>query len=296
MPADSQISAAQISAALEAARQAGHSLVIASLLSHPGQSAMQTQRMLIEENSDVPVGSLGEKTLDEYALRYAHHLLADEGQEITTAFLSEIAATLAGTDFRDSGADDSGGAIIGETRLLFEISRPLPQLIVCGGGHVGQAVARAGRLLDFQVTVIDDRAEFASREKFPDESIHLLADDFIAALQLLRITPASHIVIVTRGHKHDEMCLREVIDKPARYIGMIGSRRRTTTIRTLLQRDGVSAALLEKLHAPIGLDIGAQTPEEIALAILAEIILLRRGGTGLRKSDFKGIAALRKTH
>jgi xanthine/CO dehydrogenase XdhC/CoxF family maturation factor len=300
MSADSQISAARISAVLEAARQAGRSLVIVSLLSdqvsHHGQSAMQTQRMLIEENSDVPVGSLGEKTLDEYALRYAHHLLADERQEIITAFLSEIVATLAGTDFSRSRADDSGGVISDKTRLLFEISRPLPQLIVCGGGHVGQAVARAGRLLDFQVTVIDDRAEFASREKFPDESIHLMADDFIAALQMLRITPASHIVIVTRGHKHDEMCLREVIDKPARYIGMIGSRRRTTTIRTLLQRDGVSAALLEKLHAPIGLDIGAQTPEEIALAILAEIILLRRGGTSLRKSDFKGIAALRKTH
>jgi xanthine dehydrogenase accessory factor len=169
-------------------------------------------------------------------------------------------------------------------RLLFEISQPSLELIVCGGGHVGQAVARAGRFLDFNVTVIDDRTDFAARDKFPDEQIRLIADDFVAALQSLLITPASHIVIVTRGHRHDEICLHEVIAKPARYIGMIGSRRRTTTIRERLKREGVTPELLRRVHAPIGLDIGALTPEEIALAILAEIVLVRRGGTGAPKS------------
>jgi xanthine dehydrogenase accessory factor len=100
----------------------------------------------------------------------------------------------------------------------------------------------------------------------------------------LRIAQATHIVIVTRGHKHDEICLREVIQKPARYIGMIGSRRRTTTIREHLRREGAAAEFLRRVHAPIGLDIGAQTPEEIALAILAEIVLVRRGGSGSPKS------------
>jgi xanthine dehydrogenase accessory factor len=111
----------------------------------------------------------------------------------------------------------------------------------------------------------------------------LIADDFVAALRSLRVTPATHIVIVTRGHRHDEICLHEVIDKPARYIGMIGSRRRTTTIRERLKREGVAPELLRHVHAPIGLDIGALTPEEIALAILAEIVLVRRGGSGLPK-------------
>jgi len=100
----------------------------------------------------------------------------------------------------------------------------------------------------------------------------------------LKITRGAHIVIVTRGHKHDEICLREVIERGARYIGMIGSRRRTTTIREHLRREGVAAEFLRRVHAPIGLDIGAQTPEEIALAIMAEIVLARRGGGGAPKS------------
>ena len=111
-----------------------------------------------------------------------------------------------------------------------------------------------------------------------------MSGDFAEALQSLRITRATHVVIVTRGHRHDEICLREVIAKPARYIGMIGSRRRTTTIRERLKNEGVAPELLRRVHAPIGLDIGAQTPEEIAVAILAEIVLVRRGGTGLKKS------------
>ena len=160
------------------------------------------------------------------------------------------------------------------------------ELIICGGGHVGQAVAQAGVFLGFRVTVIDDRADFAGRERFPDERISLIADDFVTALQSLKITAASHLVIVTRGHKHDEICLREVINKPARYIGMIGSRRRTTTIRAHLKREGIPDELMRRIYAPIGLDIGAQTPEEIALAILAEVIMIRRGGKGRTKSAF----------
>jgi xanthine/CO dehydrogenase XdhC/CoxF family maturation factor len=155
-----------------------------------------------------------------------------------------------------------------DARLLFEIARPSLELILCG------------------VTVIDDRADFASRERFPDQKIKLIASDFVAALQSLQITPASHVVLVTRGHKHDEICLREVINRPARYIGMIGSRRRTTTIRAHLKREGIADELLRRIYAPIGLDIGAQTPEEIALAILAEIIMIRRGGDGRAKSAF----------
>jgi len=144
-------------------------------------------------------------------------------------------------------------------------------------------VAGAARFLNFSVTVIDDRAEFVSRERFPDENVQLIAADFVQALQGLQFTAATHVVIVTRGHKHDELCLREVIERPARYVGMIGSRRRTTTIREHLRREGVSVESLKRVHAPVGLDIGAQTPEEIAFAILSEIVMVRRGGTGMPK-------------
>ncbi|MFN7949645.1 MAG: XdhC family protein [Blastocatellia bacterium] len=269
------LTAGEIGATIRQSLDAGRSLAIVTLLVRAGQPVGETLRLLVSEFGESVGGTLGLAELDELAAQHALMLLADERQEITTAGLTEIAA-----------AHDQLSVIgrTGEVRLLFEISRPVPELIVCGGGHVGQAVARAGRLLDFRVTVIDDRADFAARDKFPDPQIRLIAADFTEALRSLKITPASHVVIVTRGHKHDELCLREVVDKPARYIGMIGSRRRTATIRAMLLRDGTPPEQIERVRAPIGLDIGAQTPEEIALAILSEIILVRRGGTGRPKS------------
>lgn len=253
------INPAEISTAIQHAFANGHSLAIVSVVV---PAAEKTTRLLVEESGTVVGGTLGLGPIyDASAVEHSLLLIADERQEIVTQTL-------------------------GETRLLFEIARPPLQLIVCGGGHVGLAVAQAGVFLGFRVTVIDDRAEFVSRERFPDERINLIVDDFVVALQSLKITPASHLVIVTRGHKHDEICLQEVIDKPARYIGMIGSRRRTTTIRAHLKREGISEELLRGVYAPIGLDIGAQTPEEIAVAILAEIVMIRRGGNGRAKSAF----------
>ncbi len=271
------LTATEISSALKQSLDEGAPLCIVSLMEMNGQAAPDASRLLVKADGALAGGALGDRTLDEIAARHAVRLMADERQEIVVARLSELIAS-----FADEVAAKAVNT--GDARLLFEISRPPLELIVCGGGHVGQAVAKAARFLDFKVTVIDDRAEFSSREKFPDPNVALITDDFVAALRSLRITPAAHIVIVTRGHKHDEICLREVIEKPARYIGMIGSRRRTTTIREHLRREGVAAEFLRRVHAPIGLDIGAQTPEEIALAIMAEIVLARRGGSGAPKS------------
>jgi xanthine dehydrogenase accessory factor len=262
------LTANQISSAIKHALGDGRALAIVSLMEKDGRAGDPIARMLVDEGGKSIGGTLGEPGLDEIAARHALALIADEKQEIVVAKVGEIDP--------DGQSNDS--------RLLFEISRPPLELVICGGGHVGQAVAVAGRFLGFNVTVIDDRADFASRDKFPDPDIRLVAGDFIDALRSLKLTPATHLVIVTRGHRHDEICLSEVIDKPARYIGMIGSRRRTTTIREHMRREGVPAELLRRVHAPIGLDIGAQTPEEIALAILAEITLVRRGGTGRPKS------------
>jgi xanthine dehydrogenase accessory factor len=273
------MTAAEISSALKRALDEGRALAIVSLVEESGQPPARVARLLVEEGGALAGGTLGDQTLDEAAAKYALALIADERQEIAAVRLRELVASL-GEDLKGKVEPEH----FGDWRLLFEISRPPLELIICGGGHVGQAVARAGRLLNFRVTVIDDRADFASRERFPDPEIRLIAGDFVEALRSVKITPASHLVIVTRGHRHDEICLREVIAEPARYIGMIGSRRRTTTIREHLRRAGVSAASLRRVCAPIGLDIGAQTPEEIALAILAEIVLVRRGGTGRPKS------------
>jgi xanthine dehydrogenase accessory factor len=282
------LSATEISLALKQSLGEGAALCLVSLMEVNGRSAPVIERLLVKEGGALAGGALGDRALDEVAARYAVSLMADERQEIVVARLEELVAPLG-----DEIGADQLKARFGDLRLLFEISRPPLELIICGGGHVGQAVAKAGTLLDFKITVIDDRAEFSSREKFPDPGVRLITDDFIAALRSLKITPASHIVIVTRGHKHDEICLLEVIEKPARYIGMIGSRRRTTTIREHLRREGVAGEFLRRVHAPIGLDIGALTPEEIALAILAEIVLVRRGGGGRPKSAEGPMARVR---
>jgi xanthine dehydrogenase accessory factor len=165
-------------------------------------------------------------------------------------------------------------------RLMMELMRAEPQLIICGAGHVGQALAPMARLLDLDVTVIDDRADYASRDLFPDEKITLVVQPFAVALQSMKITPSTSIVIVTRGHKQDEVCLKIALDTPARYIGMIGSPRRVITVFRMLGEEGVSLEALKRVHAPIGLDIGARTPAEIAVSILAEIVLTKYGGTG----------------
>jgi xanthine dehydrogenase accessory factor len=274
------LSATEISSALKEALADGEAMCVVSLMETDGRPATSVSRLLVEVGGAIAGGSLGDRALDEVAARHAVALMIDERQEIAVASLSELGEPGAG--FAGViGAEDERR--MGAARLLFEISRPPLELIICGGGHVGQAVAKAGALLDFKITVIDDRPEFSSREKFPDPRVRLITGDFTEVVRTLKITQASHVVIVTRGHRHDEICLREVIEKPARYIGMIGSRRRATTIREHMRREGVGAEHLRRVHSPIGLDIGAITPEEIALAILAEITLARRGGSGAPK-------------
>jgi xanthine dehydrogenase accessory factor len=274
----SEVSATDISSALKQSLVEGEAMCIVSLMERNGQPARSIARLLIKESGALIGGSLGDRALDEIAARHAVALMKDDLQEIVVTRPAEMIASLE----NEVGAGDIKSQAI-DTRLLFEISRPPLELIICGGGHVGQAVAKVAALLDFKITVIDDRPEFSSREKFPDQGVRLITSDFTEALRSLKITNASHLVIVTRGHRHDEICLREVIEKPARYIGMIGSRRRATTIREHMRREGVGAEHLRRVHSPIGLDIGAMTPEEIALAIMAEIVLARRGGSGAPK-------------
>ncbi|HEX2187226.1 MAG TPA: XdhC family protein, partial [Chloroflexota bacterium] len=128
-----------------------------------------------------------------------------------------------------------------------------------------------------EVTVIDDRARFASRERFP-EAEEVLVAPFQEAIAQQTITPWTYLVLVTRGHEHDEATLRRVVGSPAPYIGMIGSRRRVLLVFQRLTAAAVPDEFLDRIYAPIGLDIGARWPEEIALAIMAEIVKVRRGG------------------
>lgn len=166
------------------------------------------------------------------------------------------------------GLDEQGSPVT----LAIEIIRPKLELLVFGAGHVGQAVATIGALLGYDVTVVDDRQEFASRTRLPDPRIGLLVSDYASAAGKLTISSGTCVVIVTRGHQHDETCLKSVVRSNASYIGMIGSRRRVLSVFKKLTDEGFSERDLQRVHAPIGLRIGARTPQEIAVSILAEII------------------------
>lgn len=172
-----------------------------------------------------------------------------------------------GADLTEA-ADEEGSAVT----LAVEIIKPKLELIVFGAGHVGQAVALMAALIGYHVTAVDDREEFASRRRLPDPRIQLLVSDYAAAVEKLNISSGTAVVIVTRGHQYDELCLRSVIRSRATYIGMIGSKRRVSSVFKKLANDGFGGADLQRVHAPIGLRIGAKSPQEIAVSILAEVI------------------------
>ncbi|MSQ60972.1 MAG: hypothetical protein EXR43_00040 [Dehalococcoidia bacterium] len=164
-------------------------------------------------------------------------------------------------------------------QVLIEAIAAPETLLIVGGGHIGLSLATIGEHLGFSVAVIDERPEYASPERFPmaDQAI---CGEFDEEVRRFPIGADTYVVIVTRGHRQDETALREAVGRGARYVGMIGSRRRVGAVLRHLVADGVPPYELERVHTPIGLDIGAETPAEIAVSIIAEIIQLQRGGSG----------------
>jgi xanthine dehydrogenase accessory factor len=164
----------------------------------------------------------------------------------------------------------------GEGTLLFlEPVFPLPHLVIAGAGHIGQALAHLGSLLSFEVTVIDDRAEFANKERLPDAD-RIIVARFKKAFKNFPVTPETYLVIVTRGHSHDATVLRQCIASEAVYIGMIGSARKIRMMRKKFLDEGwATSAQFNRVHAPIGLPIQSKTVEEIAVSIASQLVLVR---------------------
>lgn len=154
---------------------------------------------------------------------------------------------------------------------------PPPELVILGGGHIAMPLAKLGKLLGYRVAVVDDRPDFASAARFP-EADRVICSSFTGIREKLAFGPGSSVVIVTRGHQHDMDCLRQLVEHPLAYLGMIGSRRRIRLVRQQLIEEGFPGQALDTVHMPVGIDIGAQTPEEIAVSIAAELIKVRRGG------------------
>jgi xanthine dehydrogenase accessory factor len=161
-----------------------------------------------------------------------------------------------------------------DTRVLVDRIRKLKTLYCFGGGHVAVPTAHLAALVGFRVVVTDDRSEFANAERFPDAIIRVI-NDYDKALEELEIDEDSFIVIVTRGHQYDRTVLEQSLKTRAGYIGMISSRKKRDAIYKALMADGADISKLEQVHSPIGIDIGGETPEEIAVSIVAELIQVR---------------------
>jgi xanthine dehydrogenase accessory factor len=191
----------------------------------------------------------------------------------------------------EAGVERPGCRLLaGGIELYVERWAAPPELVIVGAGHIARPLCAAGRLLDFRVTVVDDRPDFATRERFPEADRVVVAEtgDMLAGVH---VGSRTHLVLVTRGHRHDYDCLKALAARAATpaYVGMIGSRRRVRAAFEQLAAEGVEAWWLERIHAPLGLDIGAETPAEIAIAVAAEIVLVARGGTGRPLSERAGI-------
>jgi len=177
-------------------------------------------------------------------------------------------------NLNDLEKHDTGMICGGEMEFFIEPINPAPHIYIFGGGHCGYPLARFSTQLGFQYTIIEDRQEFASAERFPNAH-EILLGDIKEIAGKIDIGSSDYITIVTRNHELDYIALRNIIKKPAKYIGLIGSKRKRQQIFKSLLNDGIGQKEIDRIHTPIGLDINAETPEEIAISILAEIIKIK---------------------
>ncbi|MBI4330522.1 MAG: XdhC family protein [Chloroflexi bacterium] len=245
-------------------REGGEAALATIVITRGSTPREQGSKMLIKKDGTI-IGSVGGGCTEAEVWQEAQKVM-EEGKPKVLHF-----------DMTGRSAEEEGMICGGTMDVYLEPIVSQPTLYLFGGGHISLSIAKIGKLVGFDVVVIDDRQGYANKERFP-EADRLIVKDFPLAFPELVVNKASYIVIVTRGHAHDEEVLEWAITAPARYIGMIGSKKKVKTVYSHIIERGGSEEALNKVHAPIGLSIQAQTPEEIAVSIMAEIIRVRRGG------------------
>lgn len=244
-------------------RREGRRGAVATIVTVRGSiPSFKTAKMLVRDDGSI-VGTIGGGCVEADVWRAAREVMEEERPR-TLSF-----------DLNQDPKYDTGLLCGGTLEIFVEPILPPALLYIFGAGHVATSLYETARNADFDVTVIDDRGAYANRERFP-EAREVIAEDFDQAMSRLTPSEAAYIVIVTRGHRDDMRVLRWAVQTKARYVGMIGSKRKTISIFRELQKEGLPAGLFDRVHAPIGLDIGAVTPEEIAISITAELIAVRR--------------------
>ena len=244
-------------------RKDGRRGALATIVNTRGSiPSFKTAKMLVRDDGSI-VGTIGGGCVE-----------ADVWQAAREVMESEKPRTLT-FDLNQNPKFDTGLVCGGSLEIFIEPVLPPADLYIFGAGHVATSLYKVARIAGFDITIVDDREAYANRDRFP-EAQQVIAEDFEEAAAQLTPSESSYIVIVTRGHRDDMRMLRWAVQTPARYVGMIGSKRKTIAIFKELQAEGLPAHLFDRVHAPIGLDIGAITPEEIAVSITAELIAKRR--------------------
>jgi xanthine dehydrogenase accessory factor len=244
-------------------RQEGRRGAVATIVNVRGSiPSFETAKMLVRDDGSI-LGTIGGGCVEADIWQAAREVMESEKPRTLTFNLNQ------------DPKYDTGLVCGGTLDIFVEPVLPPALLYIFGAGHVSVNLYKVARSAGFDVIVVDDRAAYANRERFPDAK-EIIAEDFDQAMSRMTPGESAYLVIVTRGHRDDMRVLRWAVQTPARYIGMIGSKRKTITIFKELTKEGLSPELFERVHAPVGLDIGAITPEEIAVAITAELIAARR--------------------
>jgi len=250
--------------------RAGQPVALVTLVQTRGSTPRKVGAKMLVRSDGSAVGTVGGGAMEERAIADALSSL-EEGRSRLV-------------DYSLRGREGDLGLCGGDAKAFIEVVQPRPTLLIAGAGHIGQSLAKLGALLDFRIVVADDREGYATLDRVPSAGrVETVSPDEFG--ETVDITRHHYVVIATRSHEQDAVVLRQVVESPAAYIGLIGSRRKVAAIFDRLLDQGVSSEALARVHAPIGLDIGAATPDEIAMSILAEILMVNRGGTGQPLSE-----------
>lgn len=228
----------------------GTTFCLATVIHSRNTEILPGQKSIIRDDGSVE-GGLGSAELDK---------------ELSRQALSYLKEKKSGLIELEDGSEVFLNTISAEAKLL-----------ICGAGHIAVPLAQFSDQIGFRVTVLDDRPDFANKTRFPQSQV--LAKDFTDALQEMPLGPTSYAVVITRGHEHDVDCLREILKKETAYVGLIGSRRRVRAVLDSLKKEGASPDRLQSIFTPIGLPIGAESPVEIALSIVSELLCFLRKGS-----------------
>lgn len=248
-------------------RNLGQKCALATIVQVRGSiPSYESAKLLVREDGSM-VGTIGGGCVEAEVWNAAREVIADEKPRHMSFNLGQDAAY------------DNGLICGGQLDVFVECITPQPAAMIFGGGHISKSLAKVLEIAGFRVSVIDNREAFANRERFPDVA-EVYSDEFEEAFPKLPINESSYLVIVTRGHRDDMRVLRLALNTPARYIAMIGSKRKVISVMKELEKEDIPREAFDRIFAPMGLEIGAISPEEIAVSVAAEMIAVRRNPEG----------------